>query len=64
MIFALHIVQPPTDTEEALIGGEKLLSLGSVDKSDRIQEFHPIRFTLQFPQVKMSANVTKKKRFG
>jgi hypothetical protein len=34
VVLALHIVQPPTNAKEALVGREKLFSLGGVDKSD------------------------------
>jgi hypothetical protein len=36
MIFALHIVQPSTYSEEALVGCKKLLRFGGIDKSDGV----------------------------
>jgi hypothetical protein len=49
MIFALYVVQPSANAKEALVSRKKLLGLGGINKSDRIQELHAVRFTLQFP---------------
>jgi hypothetical protein len=34
VIFALHVVQPSTNSKEALVGCKKLLGFGGIDKSD------------------------------
>jgi hypothetical protein len=34
VIFALHVVQPSTNSKEALVGCKKLLGFGAIDKSD------------------------------
>ena len=34
VVFALHVVQPPTDAEESLICCKKLFRFGDIDKSD------------------------------
>jgi hypothetical protein len=51
MILALHVMQPPADTEERLVRREVVLGFSNIDKSDGLQEFYAVGFAFQVSVV-------------
>ena len=62
MIPSLHIVQPPTHTQESLTGREMVLSFRHIYEANAVQELKAIRFTFQLP-IKFNQQIESEDRF-